>query len=102
MSALSLAIRHDFDTIECGKCGIVFAVPTAWKEKRVNGEDGERGFYCPNGHSRYFIGETEADRLKRKLDAANKAKSEATQKMWEAQAAQRKAEARTKKLVKRA
>ncbi len=93
---------ESFEDITCGNCGIVFYVPESWYLKRVSGEGGSRDFTCPNGHARYFIGETEAQRLKRELEAANKAKNEATAKMWQAQAAQQKAEEKNRKLTKRA
>jgi hypothetical protein len=48
----------------CGKCHIVFAVPADFRTKRL--EDQE-GWWCPNGHQRFFIGQTEAARLRDEL-----------------------------------
>ena len=50
--------------MECGKCGIVFAMPTS-KHSRCH-EKGE-DFYCPNGHGRVFV-ESENQRLQKQLD----------------------------------
>jgi len=53
-------------TLHCGKCGITFAMPQAFRdEKRDNGTT----FYCPNGHPRVFA-ETETTRLRRQLEVA--------------------------------
>lgn len=64
-SALSLIVNNT--ALTCGECGIVFSVPTVWYQKRVSGEDGNRSFSCPNGHSRAFCDETEAQKLRRQL-----------------------------------
>lgn len=61
-----LVVAKEFSTIECGDCGIVFAIESWLKTKWVN----ERhDFTCPNGHSWRFCGETEAERIKRELTA---------------------------------
>lgn len=52
-------------SITCCKCGIEFWVPDHWHTKRK--EDHE-WFYCPNGHQQHFVGETEAERLRRERD----------------------------------
>ena len=50
-------------THECGRCGVVFAMPDRFLRDRR--EDGQT-FYCPNGHPRVFR-ESESDRLRRQL-----------------------------------
>ena len=50
----------------CPECGVRFGVTEHYDKKRRS--DG-RSFYCPNGHSMSFA-ETEADRLRKKLAAA--------------------------------
>lgn len=42
-------------TLECGKCGVVFAMSDALYDKRS--EDKET-FWCPNGHGRVFRGQS--------------------------------------------
>jgi hypothetical protein len=51
--------------MECGECGIVFAIPSS-KYRRCNdqGED----WYCPNGHCRIFC-ESENQKLQKQLTA---------------------------------
>ncbi len=102
MGLLRLVVTEEFETQDCGKCGIIFAVPREWREKRISGSAGTREFYCPNGHCRTFIGETEEERLKRELAASQKAKNDALSQMWQAQSAQHVAERRVKKLESRA
>ena len=52
-------------TICCDECGIVFTVPNGWHEARRR--DHAR-WYCPNGHIWSFVGESEADKLRRERD----------------------------------
>lgn len=49
----------------CIECGIEFAIPSGYRRQRL--ED-HRGFHCPNGHSQFFAGETEAQKLQKQLD----------------------------------
>lgn len=53
--------------MECGECGITFAVPETWRKHRQH--TGET-WYCPNGHSRVYR-EPDIKRLERELAAAN-------------------------------
>jgi hypothetical protein len=58
-----------FETITCGACGIAFWVPDWFYRDRLKTHE---EWYCPNGHSRVFLGETEEQRLKKKLEQAQK------------------------------
>lgn len=51
----------------CPTCGVTYAVPERLLEVRR-----EKGgnWYCPNGHSLHFVGEPEADKLRRQLEVA--------------------------------
>lgn len=52
------------ETHTCGKCGIMWAMPSRFVEaRRQDGKD----FYCPNGDPRVFRDTTEA-RLKREVE----------------------------------
>jgi hypothetical protein len=57
-------------SLTCGKCGILFYVPTHWKENRIKGKtEEERTFYCPNGHGRVFqAGQSTEDKLRREAE----------------------------------
>ena len=51
--------------ITCCSCGIKFEVPAEWHaEKRQSHEY----FYCPNGHSLSFKGESDEEKLRRERD----------------------------------
>lgn len=51
-------------TITCYKCGIPFAVPSAWQADRLRLRD---AFWCPNGHEQYYTGKSEAEKLRDQL-----------------------------------
>lgn len=81
-------------TETCYLCGCVFGLEKQFKENRVSDKE---SFYCPNGHSQSYVGETSADkaeRLQRELEAEKKKKE------W-AENDARKAKAETKKLKTR-
>ena len=67
MEKIALRPSTQLETLTCGNCGIVFAVPDYWVEGRRKGEEGKNEFWCPNGHNRVFC-ETEVMRLKRELE----------------------------------
>lgn len=46
----------------CATCGITFAVPDSWQQRR---RDDGKTFYCPNGHSLHFGKNTLEKRLER-------------------------------------
>jgi len=53
-----------YETVACGQCDIVFAVPRKVVERwRQTHED----WYCPNGHCRFFAGKSEVEKLKEQL-----------------------------------
>jgi len=53
----------DLETITCGECGIIFAMPERLLSRlKVTGDI----FYCPNGHARAFL-ESEIKKLEKKL-----------------------------------
>lgn len=63
---MSIDVYLQMETITCCRqgCGLTFAVPTRWREKR---REDHTEFYCPNGHPQHFTGETEAERLRREV-----------------------------------
>lgn len=60
---MSFAVTAQFELSTCYKCGIQFAMPTWYRQKRI--ED-HADFYCPNGHAQHFSAETEAE-IERRL-----------------------------------
>lgn len=53
--------------VTCGDCGVVFGMPKLLYQQRRRDH---AGWWCPNGHSRVFSGESEAERLQRELKEA--------------------------------
>lgn len=52
-------------TIQCGECGITFAVPETWRRDKKESGD---GWFCPNGHPRVYR-ESDVAVLKKQLEA---------------------------------
>lgn len=74
---IEVSSRVTLATEECYKCGVVFAVPESFQNKRR--QDGSE-FFCPNGHGQVYT-ETEVMRLRAKLDQAEAAKERAEHKI---------------------
>lgn len=66
------AVNINFSLVcqTCITCGIVFGVPADWDNHRQQKHD---SFYCPNGHSQYYSGKSEAEKLREQLEQANRA-----------------------------
>lgn len=47
-----------------GTCGMIFGVPSAWRDARKSEHS---TWCCPNGHHQYFPGETDEEKLRRKV-----------------------------------
>ena len=58
--------RFDFFVQDCGECGVIFAVPTSFNQRRRS--DGQT-FYCPNGHRRVYQ-ETDVQRERKARERA--------------------------------
>lgn len=54
----------EMEVITCGECGISFALPARFLDER---RKDHKGFYCPSGHSRYFPGKSDEEKLREKL-----------------------------------
>lgn len=54
----------EFVTEECCNCGMPFAMTKDFYNRRQNDH---KSFYCPAGHSQYYAGKSEAQKLKEKL-----------------------------------
>lgn len=50
----------------CVTCGVEIVLPKGFYETALKKKD-LMNFYCCNGHSQHFTGETEADKLRRQL-----------------------------------
>ena len=76
--------KYTLARMECGGCGISYAVPQAWlKDRKRNHET----FYCPNGCPRHFPGESDIERERRLREEAER-RAEG-QRLWRKQAIDR-------------
>jgi hypothetical protein len=70
MNALDVMMGN-YVSITCCTCGLTFGVPVAWHAERQARCD---NFKCPNDHALcYGKGPTEAEKLQKKLAAAEEA-----------------------------
>jgi hypothetical protein len=65
-SPLTIHTTLAYETIDCYKCGVTFAVAASL---RANWVRDKTQFFCPNGHSQSYA-ENEADRLRKQLTTA--------------------------------
>lgn len=75
-----------FHTVTCCNCGLQFAMADGFYKKRLEKQD---SFYCPAGHGQHFTGTTEAEKLRRQLDAQTARVERAEQRASEADAERR-------------
>lgn len=64
MGLVSIQQQLAFVTIECYKCGVMFAVSDGLNR---NWHETKQDFFCPNGHSQAYL-KSEAQRLREQLD----------------------------------
>jgi hypothetical protein len=66
MRSFTVDTTETLEALSCCNCGVLFAFPVSLVSARR--KDGQN-FWCPNGHRQLFT-ETEADRLRKRLAAA--------------------------------
>jgi hypothetical protein len=88
----TIIVDVELQHITCAACGIVFAFPEHLMEQR---QRDHREFYCPSGHTNYFPGESDVERLAREL---KEAKLEIKRAEYRAQTAQLEREAARKQV----
>jgi hypothetical protein len=66
---MALAKIITCSVIECGECGVVFALSDEFMDQR---KQDHRTWYCPNGHQRHYPGESREEKLKRQLDRTSR------------------------------
>jgi hypothetical protein len=58
-------------TEQCCNCGVLFALPDQLRRQLL--DHPRRQFWCPNGHGQWYVGETEAQQLKRHAEQLERA-----------------------------
>lgn len=66
---ITITTSLDMITEQCCNCGILFAITKDFHD-RARAKPGANGirFYCPNGHDQFYVGESEATKLRRERD----------------------------------
>lgn len=59
---LTLTAKSELITETCFSCGVLFALTEDFRKQRLRDR---KNFYCPNGHDQHYVGETDADRLRK-------------------------------------
>lgn len=66
MSDMKIQTEVGFVTIECGSCGVTFALTDKYDRAR---RDDHKTFYCPNGCGRAYLSKNKAEKLQDELSA---------------------------------
>lgn len=66
---LTLNIKIEFETIECFRCHVLFAVESMTRKHYIDTGD---YFYCPNGHRQYYT-ESTIQKLEKQLETKQRA-----------------------------
>ena len=94
----ALPITVQMADMQCGECGIQFAVPETWRaEKQRTGA----GWFCPNGHSRVYR-ESDEEKAKKALAEERQRHANTLARLNEAQTVERNLQAEMKRMKNRA
>jgi hypothetical protein len=58
----TFSTTETFEVIHCWNCGIAYGMTRALYERR---QSDKKSFFCPNGHSAVFLGESDKDRAQK-------------------------------------
>ena len=70
-----------YDNENCITCGIVFWLPAAFKKRK---QSDMTTFYCPNGHSMVYSGESDRAKIERLKDELAASRARANE-LWQQQ-----------------
>lgn len=94
--SMTLQTTVSFETQECIKCGVTFAITTLYEQERRRDH---ASFYCPNGHGQLYPGKSDVEqlreekaRLTHQLDQERAAKMTALQRAEKAERKVKRAE----------
>lgn len=61
-TTIFVSIRH----LECAHCGVIYGLTNEFINEKLRSRGTEsQYFYCPNGHKRYFGGESDSQKAER-------------------------------------
>lgn len=66
---ITMTVHQELVTEVCCNCNMLFAIPQELKNRALQkrGPEGLR-FYCPAGHQQWYVGETDAEKMRREND----------------------------------
>ena len=96
MTAQTVRLQASLVIEQCCSCGIVFAVPGDWQRSKKNDHE---TIFCPNGHRFHYPGESDEERLRRRLEF-EKNRREAAERRAEHTERRRRAEKAAKTRIK--
>lgn len=65
----ALTASTTFEIEHCYECGVPFAMTADFQKRRLQDHD---SFYCPAGHSQYYPGKTDTQKLRELLEKEEK------------------------------
>jgi hypothetical protein len=95
----SFMVAETIHTLQCADCTMTFGVPRRFEEDR---RKDHKTFFCPNGHTNVFSGESENEKMRRERDIARQQVARAEEDAARARRAAINAQKETKRLKKRA
>lgn len=71
MRGVKIDVAAELVTETCCRsdCGILFAVPADWQQRRMNDHS---NFYCPNGHHQAYLSKSKEEQLRDELAKTRK------------------------------
>lgn len=60
---LTISTTVKLVTETCCNCGVLFAMTEEFKQECLKAPEDKR-FFCPNGHSQYYVGKSDAQKLR--------------------------------------
>lgn len=74
MGSFTITEKETLVTIHCASCHMMFAITRDFEDRR---RSDRASFYCPEGHSQWFEGLTDAEKAKRANEKAKHAEARA-------------------------
>jgi len=88
--------------VNCYSCGVNYLIPEILNRRALQKRGGSVLVYCPNGHQWQYIGETEADKLRRERDILKQDQARLEDEIATQRRLKEKAEKETRRIKRRA
>ena len=71
-----VTLQGSFELLNCANCSISFAIPTKLNSELMRNHE---TFYCPKGHSNYYPGKSDEEKLQEEIHSLEKSLSAANE-----------------------